>query len=85
MSYSLIAEHFPVARKMHRCIWCGESIVTGEKYRDERSTFDGEFQHHKWHMECNADAVEYFNSGEGPEFYAHENERPKSIPKEPNK
>ena len=27
MSYQLIRETFPVARKQHRCIWCGEVRV----------------------------------------------------------
>ena len=74
-SYQLIRESFPVARKAHRCIWCGESIPIGEKHRYEVSTFGG-MQNHRWHMECDEAAADYFNSGDGPEFLAHENERP---------
>lgn len=77
MSYQLIKETFPVARKQHRCIWCGESIVTGEKYCHEISKYD-DLQNHHWHLECHTDAAEYFLAGYGPEFSAYENERPVS-------
>ena len=81
MSYQLIRETFPVARKQRRCIWCGESILIGEKHRHEISKFD-ELQDHRWHLECNEAAAAYFQAGDGPEFSAHENERP--IKGEPN-
>lgn len=76
-TYTLIREAFPFARKQHRCIWCGESITIGTKHRYEVSTFDG-LQNHRWHLECDAAAADYFNSGDGPEFAPHENERPPS-------
>lgn len=75
--YTLLSESFPVARKQHRCIWCGESILPGEKYRDERSIFDGEFQYHKWHPECCDAAAKDEEMAEwGGEFSAYDNERP---------
>ena len=74
-SHQLIRESFPVARKPHRCVWCGESIPVGLKHRHEISAFDG-IQDHRWHLECDKAAQDYFNSGDGPEFSAHDNERP---------
>lgn len=76
MSYTLLSETFPVARKQHRCIWCGEAILPGEKYRDERSIFDGSFQHHKWHPECSGAQQDEYDADYGGEFEAHQNERP---------
>lgn len=73
--FVLLSETFPAARKAHTCIWCGEPIPVAEKHRHERSKFDGEFQDHRWHLECDAAAVEYFRS-DGPEFAPHDNERP---------
>jgi hypothetical protein len=80
MSYTLLAERFPVARKAHRCIWCGESILVGEKYRNERSVFEGEMQHHHWHMECSeACAQENRDEGCSYEFSRWDNERPTRV------
>ncbi len=79
MNYRLIKETFPVARKKHRCIWCGESIPVGLKHRHEISEFDV-LQDHRWHLECDASAVIYFNNEDGPEFSAYENERPSPNP-----
>ena len=73
--YKLIRETFPVARNLYRCIWCGETIVVGLKHRHEISRFD-ELQDFRWHMECNDNAADYFNDGNGPEFIPYENERP---------
>lgn len=64
MSYQLIRESWPIARKGHLCIWCGESIQIGEKHRHEISTYDG-FQDHRWHTECDADAGAYFAAKDG--------------------
>lgn len=74
MSYSLISKTRPVARKDHRCIWCGENIPKGEQYVSERSTYDDEFQNHHWHIECLIYAQDV--SDENPwEFSPYENER----------
>ena len=75
MSYTLIREAFPVARKKHRCIWCGEGIPVGLKHRHEISTFDG-LQDHRWHLECAKSSQEHFE--EGPEFSPYDNPRPSS-------
>lgn len=76
--YQLIKETFPVARKTYKCIWCGEPIVIGEKHCHEISKFD-ELQDHRWHLECHRAATEYFLAGDGPEFSAHENDRPVEV------
>jgi hypothetical protein len=47
VSYTLLSESTPVARKAHRCIWCGERIAAGERYTHERSIYDGGFQNHR--------------------------------------
>jgi hypothetical protein len=76
MSYSLLSESFPVARKQHRCIWCGETIPVGLKHRHERSVYDGGMQDHRWHMECDAAFKEDLRSGGDDEFIPHSAERP---------
>lgn len=78
MSYSLIREKWLKARKQHRCIWCGEAIALGEHHRHEISIYEGHFQDHRWHPECDADAKIYFDSGEEA-FEAHSAERPAAV------
>ena len=75
MSYTLLSETKPKARKQHRCIWCGEKILIGETYRREKSVYDGSFQDHKWHLECDNVSADYFSNGE-EEFDPYDNERP---------
>lgn len=77
-NYQLIKERFRIARKGHRCIWCGELIMKGERYRHEISKYE-ELQNLRWHLECNSAAAEYFQSGE-EEFTPHENDRPRKEP-----
>lgn len=76
MSYALISETKPRARKRHRCIWCGEFILKGEIYRHERSVYDGHWQDHKWHLECAEDSQEHFRYQE--DFDPMTYERPKT-------
>jgi hypothetical protein len=56
-----------MARKAHRCIWCGQLIPIGQKYLSESSVFDGNMQNHHWHLECIKDSDEFFKEN-GPEF-----------------
>jgi hypothetical protein len=80
VSYNLISSEVRKARKPHRCIWCGQPIVAGEKYRHERSTFNGDFQVQDWHPECDdafAEVVRY--EGGEAEFSPYENDRPKQV------
>lgn len=75
MSYTLLSETFPTAHKDHRCIWCGQPIPIGTTHRHERSIFQGEFQNHRWHPECNEAFMNVCTHGE-EEFSPYENERP---------
>lgn len=77
MSYDLLSMTHPVARKAHRCIWCGQEIPKGMQYTSERSVFDGEMQNHHWHNECLADA--HANNDTEWEFMSYSNERPKLV------
>lgn len=79
MSYCLFSETKPVARKDHKCIWCGQRIPKGEQYVAERSVFDGEMQNHHWHQECLADARENNDKYGEWDFMPYDNERP--LPK----
>lgn len=76
MSYTLLRESFLVARKPHRCIWCGEWIETGEKYRRERSVYDGSMQDHKWHLDCDKGFKVELDAGMDQKFIPYSNERP---------
>lgn len=75
MSYVLLSEAYPKARKVHRCIWCGQTIEPSTQYRVESSRYDGQWQNFKWHLECNKAFASHF-SREGEEFTPYENERP---------
>ena len=65
---------FPVARKVHRCEWCGEAIPEGEQHSKSVGEWEGEFQSWRMHSEClsqNENAI-----AEG--FWPGHNERPSS-------
>jgi len=75
MSYQLLSETNPVARKEYRCIWCPEKILKGEKHYHEVSKYDGDFQDHRWHEECKAAADLFFRKHGEEEFDPHSNKR----------
>ena len=75
MSYTLLSQTEPKARKEHRCIWCGEKILVGEQHTHERSIYDGNFQNHRWHGECFKSSREQFSEWDDCEFEPHQNER----------
>lgn len=54
MCYESIGTSQPTARKAHRCFWCGESILKGEKHSKVAGKFEGEFQSIRLHNECSA-------------------------------
>ena len=83
MSYTLLSESHPVAAKEHQCIWCGQPIRVGETYRHERSIFQGEFQNHHWHPECDEVFTDICTHGE-EEFTPYDNERPQVQHSEPH-
>ena len=61
----------PVARKQHRCEWCGEAIEKGEKHAKYVGMFEGDFQSWRMHQECSGWNTEAISEG----FTPYENER----------
>jgi len=57
MSFTLLSEGKPKARKIHTCCWCEEEINLGETYYCYSGRNDGVFQHTKVHLECKAAMV----------------------------
>jgi hypothetical protein len=86
MSYALLGETTPVARKDHKCCWCGELILCGEKYLREKSVYDGRMQDHRWHFECHEAAARFFRASHDGEFDLYGNPRgrePEDWPEDP--
>lgn len=75
MGYELINESFPRAKKAYMCVWCGEVIKIGKEHRHEVSKYEGNFQDHRWHLECDNAAKDQFADGD-TEFELYSNERP---------
>ena len=42
----------PVAAKDHRCEWCAGPIPKGEKHKQYKGIYDGEWQNWRMHDEC---------------------------------
>jgi hypothetical protein len=57
----ILSDSDPIARRDHRCIWCGETIVKGEKYHKQSGRFDGDFYVNKLHAECQSAMSELCN------------------------
>ena len=77
MSYELISESTPVARKNYRCDWCGEMIVAGDKHYASRGKFEGELQFSRLHSECKLalnrlHAADPYSVIDGYEFHGFE-------------
>lgn len=75
MSYQLLSETQPIARKDYPCVWCPETILKGFKYVREVSKYDGWFQDHHWHPECYLAAKEFFREYGEDEFPPREFKR----------
>lgn len=60
MSYEIIRQSQPKARKVYRCTWCGEDILKGEKHHYNVGNYEGDFQESRYHDDCNTAAVKYF-------------------------
>jgi hypothetical protein len=75
MSYVLISETRPKAKKQYDCIWCVEKIEAGETHIHEVSKYDRQFQDHRWHPECHEAAMDYFHKYGEEEFNPHECKR----------
>ncbi len=63
---------FLVARKAHRCEWCGQGIVVGENHAHFAGRWDNEWQNWRMHRECYTDAHDNKELEEGFMPYAHE-------------
>lgn len=81
MSYTLISKTQPVARKDHKCIWCGEPIPKGMKHQKEASSYNGDFQSSRFHIECADAATNYFTETQEEEFSPGEFKRGAMEPK----
>ncbi len=77
MSFEVISDTTPVARKQHRCVWCGEPILKGQKHFHQVGKMYGDIQANRWHFEC-FDAAKLEDIEDG--FIPHENERPELKP-----
>lgn len=75
--YRQLDQSDPIARKPHRCIWCGEMIESGEKYRREKGVYEGEVQNQAWHMECVEDRYSAMLDSYDNEFIPYSGERPR--------
>ena len=64
------------SKKQHRCVWCGELIVVGERYLYRAYRFDGKFQTDHLHEECSVALATHpdqqFMIEEGFEAYSFE-------------
>ena len=61
-----------VARKRHRCAYCGGAILAGDSYSHQKGRWDDRWFDAKMHHECHEDLCE---SGE-EEYTPYANERP---------
>ena len=50
----------PRAAKVHKCSWCGEDIVIGEKHHYVVGLFEGEIQNQRLHNECETAKENYY-------------------------
>ena len=74
MSFHIFPDEVRKARRLHFCVWCGQSIYAGESYAHVDAVTDEGFQHQYWHHECldaSREDLEY-----GDEFSPYDNERP---------
>lgn len=66
------------ARKVHRCVWCGEHILVGEEYAFQSAHYDGIFQQSHYHEEC-WDDIDWRDVEDG--FALYSAERPEPLTK----
>ncbi len=62
-----------ISRKSRTCVWCGEEILSKDKYIFQSGIMDGDWQNNHYHPEC----FEYLCKTGEIEFIPHDNERPK--------
>ena len=72
MTWLHLSDSTPVARKPHRCSWCGEPIHAGDRYACSTGLWEGELITNRMHPECDAAAQDdYDEYGEGFELYGN--------------
>lgn len=64
-----------IAKKEHRCTWCGQKILKGEKYSKWKSVDDSWFTS-KMHAECHTAANDENHYWGDYEYVPFDNERP---------
>ena len=64
-----------VARKHHRCAWCGVRIEQGETYRRFQGRWDDTWQNWGMHVECLAFSQNYIGDG----FQLYDNDIPGAL------
>lgn len=77
MSVEVISSGKAVAKKRHRCTWCGEWIEAGESYTKEFVKVGGDPSWNKLHPECDLALADLCASEGGScEYTPYDNERP---------
>ena len=61
MSVSVLKQETPIARKEHRCMFCGGVIKKDEKYSHEVFITDCDIDDQKMHLCCNEAVKEFFD------------------------
>lgn len=63
------------ARVKHRCTWCSQDILPGERYLRWISVDDSMYTN-KMHPECHAACNEEYRDSGDNEYHPYDNERP---------
>lgn len=69
----------PIAKKEHRCIYCGGPILIGERYMQQEGFYDGEPYRSRYHDECFDDCAEEFRISGDWEFTPYSAEYPERV------
>lgn len=73
----------PKARKEHRCEWCGQAILVGEKHELNEGRREGGWFRARLHIECQNAWNEWTRRwGDDCEFDAHQMQRGKAEERE---
>ncbi len=65
----MLTKKTSVARKSHKCIWCGEPIQAKETLIRAAGIFDNEFQTDVFHPECWEAKDRYFAMGQDDDSF----------------
>ena len=81
--FDVLTDKDTVARKAHKCIWCGEQIDRGTTYRRQTGKFDGDFQSNAWHLDCLDvvdEVLEYADDSFEPYTYQRGSTEERDVP-----